>query len=211
LVANVRRFKGVRRPEPPSPPKTIDIAGPFTQWDDVRPEYRDHVYDTIHRNHPGWGSAGPYVNTTGRNDFVSLKIARDEANLYFYAETRQPVSPHTDPNWMLLFINSDHDLKTGWQGYNYLVNRPVIDARTTTVQRSRGGWNWDTVCETAYRVEANKLMIAVPRDAIAQSKPDMSFDFHWADNIQRDDRIDEFFDSGDSAPNRRFNYVYRER
>jgi hypothetical protein len=36
----------------------------------------------------------------------------------------------------------------------------------------------------------------------------VSFDFHWADNIQENDDIIEFAISGDSAPGRRFNYRY---
>ena len=37
---------------------------------------------------------------------------------------------------------------------------------------------------------------------------EVSFDFHWADNIQKSDDIIEFSISGDSAPNRRFNYSF---
>ena len=37
-------------------------------WADVGPEFRDNIGDTVHRNHPGWGTAGPYVDNTGRND-----------------------------------------------------------------------------------------------------------------------------------------------
>jgi len=36
----------------------------------------------------------------------------------------------------------------------------------------------------------------------------VSFDFHWADNIQQDDSIIEFAINGDSAPNQRFDYRY---
>lgn len=210
LASNIRRFKGVRRPLIPSPPVTIGIGGSFSQWDCVHPEYRDHINDTVHRNHAGWGEAGPYVNTTGRNDFVTLKVARDDRFIYFYAETRAPITPHTDPDWMLLFIDADHRQETGWHGYDYRVNASVLDEKITTVQRNTGGCNWESVCRTTYRVEANKLMIAVPRVAIAQDKDRVSFDFHWADNVRTNGDLASFFDCGDNAPNRRFNFRYQE-
>ena len=42
------------------------------------------------------------------------------------------------------------------------------------------------------------------------AKDKLAFDFHWADNIQTEDNIAEFFISGDSAPNRGFNYRYEK-
>lgn len=208
LVANIRRFKGVHRQEPASPPKTIDISGSFSQWDDVRPEHRDHQYETLPRDEPGWGSAGHYINTTGRNEFVTLKVTRDNQYFYFYTRTREPITPYTDPNWMLLFLNTDQPHKAGWEGYDYLINWPVIDGNRTTVKQNAGGWNWREVGEATYRVEANELMIAVPRTAIGMTSTPVSFDFHWADNIQGTGDIEDFFLNGDSAPNRRFNYRY---
>ena len=53
------------------------------------------------------------------------------------------------------------------------------------------------------------MEIKVPRSAIGQAAgTSVTFDFHWADNVQHDDDIIEFAVSGDSAPDRRFNYRY---
>jgi hypothetical protein len=208
LAANIRRFKGVRRPTPASPAKTIDLQGSFDQWQDVQPEYRDHLYET--RQEKGWGTAGPYINETGRNEFVRLKVAHDADNVYFYAQTRQAITPFTDPNWMLLFINSDKEKDTGWEGYNVLINFPVVDGQHTTVKVNAGGWRWRTMGEALYRVEGSQLMIAVPRSLIGQAGKPVTFDFHWADNIQCSGKIEDFFLNGDSAPNRRFDYNYHE-
>jgi hypothetical protein len=208
MIANIRRFKGVRKHEPSSPPKTISIDGKFGDWTNVRPEYRDHIGDTEHRNSQGWGDAGRYINTTGRNDFIRSKVSRDATNVYFYVETREPVTPCTDPNWMLLFIDVDQDSKTGWHGYDYLVNFEVIDHHTTTLMRTDKGWNWKPVAKLNYRVSGNKMELAVPIKALGLAGKRVSLDFHWADNIQKPDDIIEFAVSGDSAPNRRFNYRY---
>ena len=84
MVEGIRHFKGVHQRPKASAPKTIHLNNDFSQWQDVGPEFLDDIGDTAHRNHYGWGLAEPYVNTTGRNDFDLIKVARDEQNLYFY-------------------------------------------------------------------------------------------------------------------------------
>jgi len=210
MIDGIRRYKGVRPPVPPSAPQTIDLEGGFRQWERVLPEYRDHQYDTLHRHTPGWGSAGMYSNTTGRNELVSFKVARDADMVYFYARTRAPLTPHTDPAWMLLFINVDQSKETGWEGYDFLINWPVVDGQRTTVKRNTGGWSWETIGEAAYYVEGNQLAIAVPRAWLGVAEGPVRFDFHWADAIPCEGRIEEFFLYGDSAPARRFDYRYQE-
>ncbi len=208
LVANIRKYKGVRPPHPASSATTITIDGPFSQWEEVQPAYFDHIFDTLPRNEPGWGSAGPYVNTTGRNDFDVLKVAHDDTHLYFYAQTRDDITPWTDPHWMLLYIDTDQDHTSGWHGYDYLVNASVTDERTTTVMKWTRTRRWKKVADIAYRAEGNRLMLALPRAVLDLGEGRSSFDFHWADNIQQLDEITEFFVSGDSAPDRRFNFRY---
>lgn len=211
MIDYIRRYKGVRAPQPASEQRTIHIDGKFDDWARVAPEFRDHIGDTEHRNSQGWGSAGIYVNTTGRNDFVKLKVARDSRNVYFYAETRQKITPRTDPRWMMLFIDSDRNPATGWNGYNYLINGWVPDSRTTTVKKNLGGWKWSEGVKAQYRVSGNKMEIAIPRSALGLTAADFGIDFHWADNMQKSDDIVEFAVSGDSAPDRRFNYRYDTR
>jgi hypothetical protein len=209
MIGGVRKYKGVRPPPEASPATTVTIDGAFSDWTKVAPEFRDSVYDTTHRNEPGWGSAGPYINNTGRNDIITSKVAYDAESIYFYVETRDPITPCTDPYWMLLFIDADRSHATGWQGYDHLVNLSVVDSKTTTLCQNSGGWNWKQTATIAYAVSGNHMEIRVPRSALGlAASPSITFDFHWADNIQHGDDIIEFAVSGDSAPNRRFNYRY---
>ena len=209
MADNIRKFKGVRPPLTTSGSTKILIDGSFSDWADVAPEFRDIIGDTIHRNSLGVGSAGPYINNTGRNDFVNVKVARDDSYVYFYAETNAAITPYTDPNWMLLFIDADQNKATGWEGYDFLVNYGVIDSDTTTLKSTTSGWNWTMVNNNiSYRVSGNKIEIAIPRSDIGEIGSDVKFDFHWADNIQKNNDVIEFAVSGDSAPDRRFNYRY---
>jgi len=210
LVSGIRRFKGVRPQPAATPPATINVEGPFSQWAEVGPEFRDDIGDTAHRDHPAYNSVTRYVNATGRNDLVAAKVARDAESIYFYARTRQAITPHTDPNWMMLFINADCDPATGWQGYDVVVNRRVAGPTRTIVERTRNGWNWQPWAEASFRVEGNELMLAVPRRVLglAEGGAAVRFEFKWADGIQSDDSVDEFTLNGDCAPNGRFNYLY---
>ena len=206
MVSNIRHFRGARPQESATQQYSIDLQGDMAQWDDVQPTYYDTLGDTVHRDHPGWGDDLHYTNTTGRNDFIEAKVAVGAENVYFMAECAEDITPHSDPNWMLLFLNIDRDHETGWYGYNYVLNREVVDGETTVLQKTTDGWNWENVGEVAYRVDGKRLHVAIPRTLLPELTD--TFEFKWADNIQRDDDIREFNISGDTAPNRRFNYLF---
>ncbi len=211
MVDYIRKFKGAREPRPAGPKKTIRIGGGFDEWKSVKPEYRDDFGDTMHRDHPGYDNVGRYTNTTGRNDLVLMKVAHDMKNIYFYAQTAGPITPHTDPRWMMLFINADRDRNTGWEGYNFVVNRRVIDGDTTTLMRLSRRGGGIHVTNVTYACSGNQIELAIPRKALGLDdvrKP-LDFEFKWADNMQSDD-VMEFTVNGDAAPNGRFNYRYFE-
>ncbi len=209
LVANVRRYKGMPALRQASAPKTIPPGG-FHQWRDVRPEYRDPPGETTPRDYDGVGNLH-YANHTGRNDLLVMKVARDSKNVYFYARTREPITRPSGMNWMNLLIDIDHDASTGWQGYDYIVNRTRTGAGQTSLERNvGGGWNWARVTSVAYSFKGNELQIAVPRAAlgIPPDSTELTFDFKWTDNLQKPGDVMDFYVSGDVAPDGRFNYRY---
>lgn len=209
LMANIRKYKGMEKPPEAGSPVTIDIRGSFKQWDKIKRVYFDHVGDTEHRNSPGQGQAGPYVNNTGRNDITTLKVARDTSSVWFYAETAKPLSPSSDPNWMLLFIDSDQNKQTGWEGYDMVINTSIKDKNTTTLSFLNKDGSLKKSIPVSYQVSYNKLMIKVNRSEISKSVK-LAFEFHWADNITKIGDITEFFLNGDNAPERRANFLFQE-
>ena len=206
LASWVRRFKGVRERPKAGGPSRMAIDGSFDDWKAVVPEFRDTIGDTLHRHHKGYGDL-TYSNDTGRNDFVVLKAAYDSTNLYFYAATRAPITPRTDPHWMLLLIDSDQSARTGWLGYDFIVNAEVLDDRQTTVKAWQGR-GWKTVGRGHYAKEGNQMEVAIARSLVKQARAEPAFDFHWADNIQGFGDVSELGLNGDSAPNRRWNYRF---
>jgi hypothetical protein len=65
---------------------------------------------------------------------------------------------------------------------------------------------WKEAAQVDYRYKGNALELAIPRKLLGLRENTLSFDFHWCDNP--DDLKDpiSLCTSGDSAPNRRFNY-----
>jgi hypothetical protein len=209
MLTNIRRYKGVPPLPSGSAPVTLRPEDGFAQWADVGPEFTDHRHETLPRDHAG-ADGLHYTNRTGRNDFVACKVARDAQTVYFYARTSQPITPHTDDHWMWLLIDTDGDLSTGWQGYDFLLNRQVENAATTWLEQNTGGWNWQAVAKVAYRVEGQEFQAAIPRSALGlpENTTHLALHFKWADNQQTPGEIMDFYLSGDVAPDSRFMYRY---
>lgn len=210
LAAHVRRYKGMDAPPESSPKRTVRIDGRFGEWAGVRPVFTDFAGDAAVRDAAGAPPGIRYANATGRNDIVESRVAWDSRYIYFYVRTAAPLSPRSDPGWMLLFLDTDRDKRTGWEGYDFMLNGEMPSAEKTVLKK-RDGNGWKPVAECDYRANGCEMEIAVPRRSLglAGGKPD--FGFHWMDNMQRPDDIREFFVNGDSAPERRYDYHYRAR
>lgn len=209
LVANVRRYKGAPALPKASAPTAIDLGQSWDQWRAVEPVFTDAASDTTPRGHRGVLSLH-YTDRSGRNDIVVCQVARDRRNLYFHVRTREPLTPPSDPNWMWLLIDADQNRATGWEGYDFIVNRTVSADGTAWLEKCEGGWKWRQVAKVSFRVEGTELHLAIPRPALglADDRTAVALDFKWADNVQRPGDILDFYVSGDVAPEGRFNYRY---
>ncbi|QNL52357.1 hypothetical protein H8S90_02200 [Olivibacter sp. SDN3] len=207
LIDNVRKFKGMVAPDSVSSPKTIEI-GKANQWTDVKPHYQHYKGNIFPRDHRGRYDQY-YVNNTGRNDIVSAKVARDDEKVYFYVETADKLSPESDANWMMLFIDVDRDKSTGWNGYDILVNRTSPKRKKAFVEKNIDGrWEWESVAEVAYAVRDNQLELAIDKEVLDLGRGAIDIEFKWNDNMQEQGNIMDFYVNGDTAPGGRFNFVY---
>ncbi len=208
LVSNVRKFKGMQSQDTASGSKTI-VMDDLASWTGVKPEYLSYKGNTLHRNHAGQGTELVYTNTTGRNDIVGAKVARDSDYLYFYVETADDLTDKADPKWMRLFIDIDRNKSTGWEGYDFVVNRLNPDD-SAYVEKSVSSWNWNAAGKAAYVVNGKTLVIKVKRSVFnLTAEKGIDFEFKWSDNMQDEGNIMDFYENGDVAPGERFNYVYK--
>jgi hypothetical protein len=208
MVANIRRFKGMNSPPPAGPEKSIAIDGDFSEWTDVGPEFSDYRGDTGHRDAPGWGETLRYVNTQGRNDIISCKVARDRTHLYFYVKTAGTLSDPNGPHGMQLFLDTDRRHDTGWEGYDFLLSR---QGRKSVLEKSAAGGGWKTVAGADCQIKDGEMEVAIPRAALNLPEGTrIDLEFKWVDNPERPDDIMGFYTCGDAAPGERFNYRYFE-
>lgn len=215
LIKNVRRYKGVGNYPNVSKKVTMDIDGDFSAWEKVSPDFRHYAGNTLHRNHAYQSTRADlvYTNTSGRNDFVDAKVARDEEYIYFYIETAEDITSRTDEKWMRLFINIDRNWKTGWKGYDFCLNyRNPASATKGYVSKCKGtSWSWSDAGTFDYSLVGNKMEIRVSRSLLGVASDDLDFEFKWSDNMQEEGKILDFYSNGDCAPGGRFNFHYKEK
>jgi len=190
MVQNIRRYKGVR-------------PVPLLKGYHCEARYFDTRGDVIHRNHNGYGGLH-YTDTTGRNDIVQTAVSVTRRHLTFSATVAGRLSPRTDPNWMLLLLNTDCDASTGWEGFDYLV-------RESALWRWHDGLaDWERVCPVSLQlIGGDGLQFLLPRKALGLTGRAFAFDFKWTDNPTALDNIITLSTTGDTAPNRRFCYRFR--
>ena len=146
--------------------------------------------DVLHRDHDGYGDHH-YTDQSGRNDITRCLVAVDKKNIYFAAETAAPLTPSTDPNWMLLLFDTDED-----GAYDYLIqNSKLIDSNGVSHSVDMA-------------IGEKSLEIAIPRTLINKTGKHISLRFKWADNPINPSDIISISTTGDTAPNRRFAYHF---
>ncbi len=214
LASNIRKFKGVNPTPLASAEKSISLDGDFSQWADVGPEFIGYTGGTEPRSSKYNLGGGAATNNTGRNDIVLSKVARDAENLYFYVETAENMTDPSGNAWMQLLINTDRTYKTGWEGYDFIINRVNPTAQTATIEKWAGSdnavdWKWEKAADVSYKLSGKQMMIAVPRNVIGVTDK-VDIEFKWNDNMQVKGDIMDFYVNGDTAPIGRYAYHYVE-
>ncbi len=206
MAQNIRRYKGVRPIPENKGVKNVKIDGSFADWNKVKVVYRDTYGDTFHRDAQGYAGIH-YTDNTGRNDIIASKVALTKDNVCFYVETAADITPCSDPDWMLLLVDTDQNTSTGWYGYDLLINKNVISDDSTEVLKWDGS-KWIPEGNSFFKVAGNKLELSVSKEIMGVTGNSATFDFKWTDNPGELVDPISICTHGDTAPNRRFNYRF---
>jgi hypothetical protein len=205
---NIRRFKGVR-PLPASsrelPVRWDPRSGATDPWAAIRPEYRDDVGDTFHRDHFGYGGTGRLVNTSGRNDIRLCKVARNRTTLWFMAETAGTLTDPSGGNWMTLHVGVEGDARPSWCGFAFKI-QPQADGKSARLFMRTAEETWQAKAMLPCTVEENRVIMALPRELLGKRADVLRF--KWSDHVPGNDPL-EWWTDGDTAPNGRAAYRYR--
>ncbi len=213
----IRRYKGMGELKKASGQENFDGEGAMntgsasfdTAWENVGPEYRDNIGDVEFRNTVSYDAAFRFLNGTGRNDLESAKVSRDADYVYFTVKTVNAIETADDTSWMNLFIDTDFNHETGWEGYDYVINRSR-DGRSASVEKLENGSFEGTAKGTAeIAFSGNRFTVKIAKSilGLTESKG-INFDFKWADNSTETGNVMSFMDLGDTAPNDRFNFRF---
>ena len=216
LVNFVRQYKGARPIPTPTAKATIDLGGHASQWDAVGPYYAAYIGNTDDRDAKGYGEIH-YTETSGRNDIIGAKVARDDEFVYFYVECNETITPYTDSLWMNLYIDSDQG-NQGWNTFEFVVNKSAASATTLVLEKFTADNDYEKtekVADVAYRVDGKTMTVKIPKSALGLSGDDYTINFAWTDNVHDEGDyakfsgdILDFYISGDVAPGGRFKYSY---
>ena len=118
-IDGIRKFKGVADAPRAVGGDGISFDSPWEKWRAVAPSLRDYRGENARRDFKGRGGTH-YFNAGGRADFDLVKVARDGEYVYFYLQTVEPIEESASDD-ILLALDLDDDLATGWRGAELLV------------------------------------------------------------------------------------------
>ncbi len=207
MVDYIRRYKGIAATPAADDQTSVNIYD-LSSWDSIDMTYMDSLYDVEHRNTVSYDARYRYINNTGRNDFDYAKVSQDEDNLYFLVKTSHDIVIDNDTEWMNLYLNVDGDNATGWEGYDYILNRDR-DSFVVTVEKFKDNtFESEVVGGAYYYVEGAYMTLRLSKELIGVSGKLDKMIFKWADNSVYNGDPLAFMDLGDTAPDNRFGFTY---
>jgi hypothetical protein len=207
LVRNMRRFSFTEGKTYQTKPVAADISVDDAVWKNATAHYADFVDDAINRDHLDAAGKSRYTDNSARNDIAFIKVLHDEDNLYFRIETAEDMTEYQegDTGWMNILIGTNEG--KSFSGYQYIVNRSPGDGKTS-VEKSKGGYDWENAGSADYRSDGNVLFIKIPRSVLGIGGGAPNITFKVCDNVTKKDDIMDYYVSGDCAPIGRLSYRY---
>ena len=204
MINSIRKFKGAEARVTPSAAMSVDIYGGKAEWEGVLPAYKN-TRGAVNRDFDGYKGCH-YINDSARNEIITSRVARDNSSIYFFAECENKLTLPSDNGWMTLYIDTDRQKSTGWEGYDFRISHTADGA---IVEACVGnGFEWRMIGNAERVIGEDYVAIKVDR-ALLGLTGSLDFEFKWSDNMQNATVMD-FYYNGDCAPHGRFNYLYRE-
>lgn len=207
MVDYIRQFKGIGATPVADHQTSVNIYD-LSSWDTIELTYMDSLYDVEHRNTVSYDADFRYINNTGRNDFEYAKISQDDNSLYFLIKASHDIIIDNNTEWMNLYLNVDGDVTTGWEGYDYILNRDR-DSFVVTVEKFKDNtFESEVVGGAYYCIDGAYMTVRLSKNLLGIDGKLEKMIFKWADNSVKNGDPMAFMDLGDTAPDNRFGYTY---
>lgn len=211
LAKNVRERKGSGTAAGYSRTKLYVNQG-IAQWKKGGATYKDFAGDVFERNSRGYLAKDTYTDTSNRNDIEEVRIAHDLTNVHFLIRTRNDIiKDNTSGKFLNILFGIKDNTAPNFYGYQYRINSKIVSDSVTTVERSKGGYDFETVGTVNYKMGTNFMQISVPREmlGLADVNTEHIVNFKVTDNVLNPQDIMDYYVSGDSAPMGRMSYQYK--
>ena len=205
LIDLVRKYKGARKAPTASGMKTIDLSGDASQWESVGPKFVN-AYQDYERDSTTYGK---YKNINEKwhyttkvvNSIKGAKATFDNDNIYFMVECEKDI--RDSKNFLTLYLNTDRNYSTGWEGYDYIVEKGVVS------KFADGAFEKTNVATVNYAIKGNMMQLAIPRSVIAETGV-VDLELKWSDNVDVSKDYLNFYSDGSVAPYGKLNYLFTE-
>ncbi len=211
LIRNVRKYKGIASDKTvKTKTNTINIYGNGSEWDSVDNVYLNTAVKKTERNYIGFSDRTRYTQEAPDNFIKNIKVTHDKNNLYFRIETDTDITAHEQgkTNWMNLFIGVEGKDSDPFESYHYVINRSPSSDTKTSLEVSKGGYDFDRLQDIDYSLQGNTIQFSVPRKALGL-KRNFSIYFKAADSIEKESDIMDYYVSGCSVPMGRMSFSYK--
>ena len=179
----------------------------MSAWDTVGPEFINDIVDYERDASPNRDrKTGEYYHYTTKvkNAIIRVKATFDSDNIYFMAKTKDAIKD--GDNFMQIFINTDRNRATGWEGYDYAVN--LLDKGVLS-KFPDGSFDSAKVGDIEQTVSGNVIQVKIPRSLLGETGT-VDLEFKIADGINVAGDVLNFYIDGSSAPMGRYNYLFTE-
>ncbi|MCF0172272.1 MAG: hypothetical protein HUJ91_00810, partial [Bacteroidales bacterium] len=207
LIRNIHKYKGTAEAIRRNPKTTIDISGSVSQWDDV--EYVQTSLDVKYMDRDAYSGSQivRYRQTAPLDKIMELKVAHDDANVYFYIKCKEKLSSFKNrDNWLNIFIGTGEPESKVWESYEYVIGRDPAE-ETLSVAALNGDFSSREVGQASISRFANMIQVSVPRSLMKLDK-ESSFYFKVAMGVSDMSDIMNSYRTGSAMPMGRLSYMY---
>lgn len=205
LISNVRRYKGLNVGKAMfQTPKTINLDGKLSQWNDVVYVQRNPEEKFIHRDAYGGARSVRYIQQAPTDKIEEIRVSHDDENLYFYIRGKENFSRYSGKeNWLNLFIGCGEPELKSWESYDHVVKAKAADA--VSVQEFTDGFQSIEKGTGRMVVKENVILVSFPRAALGKFS---KFYFKIAMGVKSPSDIMNSYLTGSSMPMGRLSYLY---
>ncbi|MBP5632077.1 MAG: hypothetical protein J6Y21_04885 [Clostridia bacterium] len=220
MISNIRKYKYESSDEAlgDNVYKTVDIAGPASEWDDVKAVYRRVGNDNTRRDYYGGSQTVRYKTPAADNNILTVRLTNDSENLFFRIECEGDVNVTGKSSWMNLFIGTGKPGKRGWESYEYVAGRVREDMNAASgvadVEKLAPDFSGKKSGEAEFAVSGNAVTYKVPLSALGLQEGGadvLRIYFKVADGVENSSDIMDYYCTGRSLPMGRLSFEYKFR